>query len=107
MQHGFIQAVVNKTVDSQKIRTGLWHKSLLLIIILLGFTFDFAFNLRVVSKGIAIIIIAMEIISILENLKKAGINIGKVGNVLAEKTDKTVNENLTTLINTIDENLKD
>ena len=88
-------------------RTGLWHKALLLIIILLGYTFDFTFGINFISKGIAVIIISMEIISILENIKKAGINIGKVGKVLAEKTDKTVNENLNTLINTIDENLKD
>ena len=104
---GFIQAVINKNVDSQKMRTGLWHKSLLLIILFLSFLMDFTFNLTYISKGISIFIIAMEIVSIGENLKKAGINLGILGNFLKEKSDTTTNENLNKLINTIDTNLKE
>lgn len=104
---GFIQAVINKNVDSQKIRVGLWHKSLLLIILFLSFLMDFTFNVRFISRGVAIIIIAMEIVSIGENLKKAGIKLGYFGSILKEKSDNTTNENLDRLINTIDENLKD
>ena len=70
---GLIQAIINKNLDSQKMRMGLLHKTLLIIIILLGFTLDFAFNLNFISRSICIFVIAMETISIAENLKKAGI----------------------------------
>ena len=103
---GFIQAVINKNVDSQKMRTGLWHKSLLLIIIFLSFLIDYAFSITYVSKGVSIFIIAMEIISISENLKKAGINLGFLGKLLKEKSDNSTNDNLSKLIDTIDESLK-
>ena len=56
---GFIQAVINKDVDSQIMRNGLLHKVLIIII--------------------------MEITSILENLKKAGIDIGKLTDILKNK----------------------
>ena len=88
---GFIQAVINHDVDSQKMRTGLWHKTLLLIIIILGFTIDFAFNLNFVSKSICIFIISMEVVSIAENLKKAGIEIGRIGNILKTESGETIN----------------
>ena len=100
---GLIQAIINKNLDSQKMRMGLLHKTLLIIIILLGFTLDFTFNLNFVSRAICIFVIAMETISIAENLKKAGIPIGKVANVIKTKSDNTVNDNLNYLINRFDE----
>lgn len=100
---GLIQALINKNLDSQKMRMGLLHKTLLVIIILLGFTLDFTFNLNFVSRSICIFVIAMETISIAENLKKAGIPIGKVANVIKTKSDNTVNDNLNYLINRFDE----
>ena len=100
---GLIQAIINKNLDSQKMRMGLLHKTLLIIIILLGFTLDFTFNLNFVSRAICIFVIGMEIISIAENIKKAGIPIGKLANVLKEKSDNTVNDNLNYLINKFDE----
>lgn len=100
---GLIQAIINKNLDSQKMRMGLLHKTLLIIIILLGFTLDFTFNLNFVSRSICIFVIAMEIISIAENMKKAGIPIGKVANVIKTKSDNTVNDNLNYLINKFDE----
>lgn len=100
---GLIQAIINKSVDSQKMRMGLLHKTLLIIIILLGFTLDFTFSLNFVSRSICIFIIGMETISIVENLKKAGINIGKITNILKEKSNNTVNDNLNYLINRFDE----
>ena len=99
---GFIQAVINKNVDSQKMREGLWHKTLLLIIILLGFTLDFTFNLRFVSKSICIFIIAMEIVSIGENIKKAGIDLGRLGDILKEKSDSNLTENVSNLIKKVE-----
>lgn len=100
---GLIQAIINKNLDSQKMRMGLLHKTLLIIIILLGFTLDFTFNLNFVSRSICIFVIAMETISIAENMKKAGIPIGKVANVIKTKSDNTVNDNLNYLINRFDE----
>lgn len=100
---GLIQAIINKNLDSQKMRMGLLHKTLLIIIILLGFTLDFTFNLNFVSRSICIFVIAMETISIAENMKKAGIPIGKVANVIKTKSDNTVNDNLNYLINKFDE----
>lgn len=100
---GMIQAIINRNLDSQKMRMGLLHKTLIIIIILLGFTLDFTFSLNFVSRSICIFVIAMEIISIAENMKKAGIPIGKVANVIKTKSDNTVNDNLNYLINRFDE----
>lgn len=72
---GYIQAVINKNVDSSIMRKGLLHKVLLIIIIAVGFLLDFTFNLKTISIAICVYIIVMELTSILENLKKAGIDI--------------------------------
>lgn len=104
---GLIQAIINKSVDSQKMRVGLLHKTLLIIIIILGFTLDFTFNLNFVSKSICVFVIGMEIISITENLKKSGLNVGKISNILKEKSNNTVNDNLNYLINKFDETTKE
>lgn len=104
---GFIQAVINKNVDSQKMRNGLLHKVTLIIILILGFVIELAFNLKIVSKTICVLIIFMEIISIAENVKKMGIKLGWLTKILKEKSDKTTNENLSYLINTVDDLIKD
>ena len=104
---GFIQAVVNNNVDSQKMRNGLLHKVALIVILILGFVIELTFNLKIISKGICIFIILMETISIVENLKKMGIKLGWLTNILKEKSDKTTNENLSYLINTVDDLIKD
>ena len=49
----------------------------------------------------------MAIISILENLKKAGIEIGKVGDILKEKAEENTVENVNKLINTIDNKINE
>lgn len=85
---GFIQAVINKNVDSSKMRTGLWHKLLLIICVLLSFVFDIAFNLKIVSTIVCSYIVIMELFSILENLAKAGINFGKLTEILNIKKEK-------------------
>lgn len=82
---GFIQAVINKDVDSQIMRNGLLHKVLILIIVLLSFIADLSFNLSFVSKIVCGYVILMETTSILENLKKAGLNIGKLTEILKNK----------------------
>lgn len=104
---GFIQAVINNNVDSQKMRNGLLHKVALIIILVLGFILELTFNLKIISKGICIFIIIMETISITENLKKMGIELGWLTRILKEKSDNTTNENLSYLITTIDDAIKD
>lgn len=86
---GYIQAIINNNIDSKVMRTGLLHKVVIILIILASFIFDKAFNLPVVSKVICIYVIVMEVVSILENIQKAGINLGKLGNLLKVKGDET------------------
>ncbi len=86
---GYIQAVINHDVQSKKMRVGLLHKTLIFLVILLSFIIHLSFDLKYVSSFVCIYVTFMEIISILENLKKAGLDIGKFGKTLEEvKTDK-------------------
>lgn len=82
---GFIQAIINKELDSQIMRNGLLHKVLIIIIVLLSFVADLSFNLSFVSKIVCGYVILMETTSILENLKKAGVDIGKLTEILKNK----------------------
>lgn len=103
---GYIQAVINNDVDSKKMRNGLLHKTLIILILLLAYVISFTFNINYVSKIVTIYIIVMEFTSIVENLKKAGLNLGKLGEIVKEKTDATTEESLDKL-NTIIEETKD
>ena len=82
---GFIQAVINNELDSKKMRQGLLHKVLIVVLILLSFIIDKTFNLPFVSKVVCIYVIIMETISIFENLTKAGLDFGKLTNILKIK----------------------
>ncbi len=85
---GFISALINHNVDSQKMREGLLRKMLLIIIIALSFIVQYAFfNMTIISKTVCVYIIFMEIVSILENLMKAGIDLKKLGELLNIKKD--------------------
>lgn len=72
---GYIQAVINKNVDSKIMREGLLHKCLLIVAIIIGYVVEYAFGLSAVSNVITIYICVMELMSILENIKKAGIDL--------------------------------
>lgn len=87
---GFIQAVINNNVDSKIMREGLFRKILLILVIFLSFIFQYAFNIPLISKVVCIYIIIMEIVSILENLKKAGVDLGKLGELLKIKADNEI-----------------
>ena len=92
---GVIQAIINKKLDSQKMREGLLRKILLILVVILSFIFQYAFNIPAISKVVCIYLIVMEIISIMENLKKAGIDLGKLGELLKVKQeDETINVNI-------------
>lgn len=88
---GVIQAVINHELDSQKMREGLLRKIMLVLVVILGFIIQYAFNIPAISKIVCIYIILMEIISICENLKKAGIDLGKLGEFLKKKDTTAVN----------------
>lgn len=89
---GVVSAVILKNLDSQKMREGLLRKVLLILIVLLAFVVGGAFKITFVSKAVCIYIIVMETISILENVKKAGIDLGKLGDLLKIKQeDNTIN----------------
>ena len=68
---GYIQAVINKTVDSKVMREGLLHKCLLIVAILIGYIVEYAFGIKAVAQVITVYICVMEVMSILENVKKA------------------------------------
>lgn len=82
---GYIQAVINKCVDSQKMRVGLLHKMLITLVIILSFVIGFAFSIKFIPKIVCTYVFIMESVSILENLKKAGVDLGKLANLLKEK----------------------
>ena len=76
-------------------REGILRKILLILVVILSFIFQYAFNIPAISKVVCIYIIVMEIISILENLKKAGIELGKLGDLLKIKNENdTINVNI-------------
>lgn len=84
---GYIQAVINNDVDSQKMRIGLLHKILIILVIILSFIIGLAFNISFIPKTVCIYVFLMEFVSILENLKKAGLDLGKLGDILKDKTE--------------------
>lgn len=82
---GFIQAIINNELDSKKMRMGLLHKVLIVTLVLLSFVADLTFNLHFISKIVCIYVIVMETVSIFENLTKAGLNFGKLTDLLKIK----------------------
>ena len=92
--HGVISAIIQQNLDSKKMREGLYRKLLLIIAMLLGFVIQFTFfNMEIISKGVCLYIIFMEIVSILENLQKAGINFGEFGKIFNIKEDENDKNN--------------
>ena len=71
---GWIQATINGTWDSTKMRTGLFRKSEELLVIVIAYVVYVAIELPVdVPAFIAGYIIVMEIISVCENMDQAGL----------------------------------
>lgn len=71
---GWIQATINGTWDSTKMRTGLFRKSGEMLVIVIAYVISVAIALPVdIPAWIAIYIIIMEVISVCENLDQAGV----------------------------------
>ena len=77
--------MINKNLSSKKMREGILHKVLIIILILLSFVASFTFSLPFISKVVCSYIIVMEFISICENLSKAGLDFGKLTDLLKIK----------------------
>lgn len=90
---GVICAIIKKDLDSQKMREGLLRKILLCIVVALSFVIQNTFfNMSIISKFVCGYIILMEIISMFENMKKAGLDFGKLGDLLKVKQEEnTIN----------------
>lgn len=84
---GYIQAVINQNVDSQKMRIGLLHKALIILVIILAFVIQYAFSLNYIAGFVCVYVVIMEVVSIAENLQKAGVDIGKLSNILKDKKE--------------------
>ena len=68
---GTVNAWIKHEIDSAKLRKGLAKKMGEITVILIGELFVYAFGLPIlVSSGISIYIVVMELISICENLEK-------------------------------------
>ena len=77
---GWIQATINGTWDSTKMRKGLYRKSGELLIVVLGFVAEQAVPVigqYKLATWISLYICIMESISVLENLDKAGVGFPK------------------------------
>lgn len=71
---GWIQASINGTWDSTKMRKGLFRKSAELIIIVLAYVVQVAIALPVdIFMFISIYVCIMEVLSVIENLDQAGL----------------------------------
>lgn len=99
---GYVQAVINHNVDSQKMRIGLYHKALIILVIFLSFIIGLAFNLMSIPTFVCTYIVVMEIVSIIENLNKAGIDIGWLSDIIKDKTEDTTQESINKLTETIE-----
>lgn len=98
---GIVQALINDDFHSTTMRQGLYHKVLEILVMVVAFALQFAFNSELVSTVIMGYIVVMELASILENLTHAGLNLGPLSKMLritgntkaADALDKTVEEN--------------
>ncbi|MBR2528800.1 MAG: phage holin family protein [Blautia sp.] len=90
---GWIQATINGTWDSTKMRKGLYRKSGEMLIIVLAYVISLAINLPFdVAAFIAGYVVIMELISVCENLNQAGLPvpvwiIKRLGKVAKDMTE--------------------
>lgn len=61
---------------------------MLVLVVILSFIVQFAFNITYLSKVVCIYIIVMEVVSIIENLKKAGVDMGKLTDLINLKKEE-------------------
>ena len=72
---GWIQATINETWDSTKMRKGLFRKGGELLVVVLAFVTEYALEVAAqahIATFLSIYIVIMEALSVLENLDQAG-----------------------------------
>lgn len=75
---GWIQATINGTWDSTKMRKGLYRKCGELLMVCLAYAVRLAVNIPVnIAAFVSAYIVIMELLSVIENLDQAGIPIPK------------------------------
>lgn len=85
---GWIQASINGTWDSTKMRKGLYRKLGEILVVIVAWVVGVAIALPVdIASMAAGYIVIMEGISILENLDQAGVNIPIIKRVLKKTKD--------------------
>lgn len=90
---GWIQASVNGTWDSTKMRKGLYRKSGELLTILIAYAIQEAVTLPIdVTVYISAYVIIMELLSIVENLDQAGIPVPSFVRTRLGKVAKEIDE---------------
>ena len=90
---GWIQASVNGTWDSTKMRKGLYRKSGELLTILVAYAIQEAVTLSIdVTACISAYVIIMELLSIVENLDQAGIPVPSFVRTKLGKVAKEIDE---------------
>ena len=75
---GWIQASINATWDSTKMRKGLFRKGGELLVVVLAFVTEYALQVAAqahIATFLSIYIVIMEALSVLENLDPAGVPI--------------------------------
>ena len=73
---GWLQATINETWDSTKMRKGLFRKGGELLVVVLAFVTEYALEVAAqahIATFLSIDIVIMEALSVLENLDQAGI----------------------------------
>ena len=71
---GWIQASINATWDSTKMRKGLYRKGGEMLVVFLVYIIYLAVAIPVeIVKGVVIYIVIMELVSVIENLDLAGV----------------------------------
>ena len=90
---GWIQASINGTWDSTKMRKGLFRKSAEIVIIVLAYVVQVAIVLPInIFAFISIYICIMEILSVIENLDQAGLPVPSWITKRLKKTMDTMTE---------------
>lgn len=91
---GWIQATINGTWDSTKMRRGLYRKLLELMTVIIAWIVGIAITLPVnIASLVAGYIIIMEGFSIMENLDQAGVSIPFVKRLLKKAKEAVEAEN--------------
>ena len=65
---GLIKACIEGKLNSTKLKEGIFHKVLELILVIVGIFLDFLLEVTYVANGVLIALVGMEGISILENI---------------------------------------